>query len=197
MSKSWSAFKLGSGLSYTKFLKLQPEPQSKRQAQISSDLCENVVLKLPDFSDVNISSAQRPSSGQPLIAVKRSIESQPNLPVITYGVDKDASPTKLGGSVLVQNEKGKEMKTDLSNGQLYLDDDDEDSDEDEDDDPNNSQWGNVPHQQTYRSFECGLCKISFKSRNLLFRHLEDVNYHKVTMPNTKKRGTPDEPLMKS
>ena len=34
---------------------------------------------------------------------------------------------------MVQNENGKEMKTDLSNGQLYMDDDDEDSEEDEDD----------------------------------------------------------------
>ena len=115
-SKSWSAFKLERGLSYTKFLRLQPEPQSKRQAQIASDLCEKVVIKLPDFSDMNISSARRPSSGQPLIAVKHSIESHPNLPTVAYGVDNDASPTELGGSVVVQNEKGKEMKTDLSNG---------------------------------------------------------------------------------
>ena len=76
------------------------------------------MIKLPGFSDMNISSARRPSSGQPLIAVKHSIESQPNLPTVTYGVDKDASPTELGGSVVVQYEKGKEMKTDLSNGQL-------------------------------------------------------------------------------
>ena len=87
-------------------MRLQPEPQSKRQAQIASDLCEKVVIKLSDFSDMNISSARRPSSRQ-------SIESQPNLPTITYGVDKDASSTEVGGSVVVQNEKGKEMKTDL------------------------------------------------------------------------------------
>jgi hypothetical protein len=185
-SKSWTAFKLESGLSYTNFLKLQLEPQSKRQAQIASDLCEKVVIKLPDFSDMNISSAQRPSSGQPLIAVKHSIESQPNLPTFTYGVDENASPTDLGGSVLVQNEKGKGMKTDLPNGQLYLDDDDEDSDEGEDDDPKDPQWYNVPHQQDHKPFECGLCKTSFRSRNLLFKHLKDVNCHKVTMPNTRK-----------
>ena len=130
-SKSWTAFKLESGMSYTKFLNLQPEPQSKRQAQIASDLCEKIVIKLPNFSDMNISSAQRPSSGHPLMAVKQSIESQPNLPTVTYGMDKDTSPTELGGSVVVQNEKGKTMKTDLSNGQLYLDDDDEDSDDDD------------------------------------------------------------------
>ena len=111
-------------------------------------------------------------------------------------MDKDASPTELRGSVVVQNEKGKEMKTDLSNGQLYLDDD-EDSDGDEDDDPKYPQWGNVPHQQDHKSFECRLCKTSFRSRNLLFKHLKDVNYHKVTMPNTKKRGAPDVPLVKS
>ena len=95
-SKSWTAFNLESGLSYTKFLNLQPEPQTKRQAQIASNSCKKVEIKLPEFSDINISSAQRPSSGQPLIAVKHSIESQPNLPTITYGVDKDASPTELG-----------------------------------------------------------------------------------------------------
>ena len=33
--------------------------------------------------------------------------------------------------MVVQNEKGKTLKTDLSNGQLYLDDDDEDSDDDD------------------------------------------------------------------
>ena len=144
-SKSWTAFKIESGLSYTKFLKLEPEPQSKRQSQIASDLCKKVVIKLPEFSDMDISSAQRPSSEQPLIAVKHSIESQPNLPTVTHGVDKDASPTELGGPVVVQNEKGKEMKTDLSNGQLYLDDDDEDSNGDEDDDPKDPPLGNVPH----------------------------------------------------
>ena len=99
--------------------------------------------------------------------------------------------------MVVQNEKGKEMKNDLSNGQLYLDDEDEDSDEDEDDGPKDPQWGNVPHQQNYKSFECKLCKTSFKTRNLLFKHLKDVNYHKVTMPNTKKRGAPDMPLVES
>ena len=72
------------------------------------------MIKLPDFSNMDISSARRPPSGQPLIAVKHSIESQPNLPTVTYGVDKDASPTELGGSVVVQNEKGNEMKTDLA-----------------------------------------------------------------------------------
>ena len=164
---------------------------------MASDLCEKVVIKLPDFSDMNISSAQRPSSGQPLIAVKHSIESQQNLPTVTYGVDKDASTTELGGSMVVQNEKGKEMKTDLSNGQLYLDNDGEDSDEDEDDDPKDPQWGNVPHQQDHKTFESGLCKTSFRSRNLLFKHLKDVNYHKVTMPNTKKRGALDVPSVKS
>ena len=46
-------------------------------------------------------------SRQPLIAVKHSIGSQPDLPNVTYGVDKDASPTELG----------MDMKTDLSNGQ--------------------------------------------------------------------------------
>ena len=170
-SKAWTAFKLESGLSYTKFLKLQPGLQSKRQAQIASDLCEKVVIKLPEFSDMNISSAQRQLSGQPLIAVKQSIESQPNLLTVAYGVDKDASPTELGGSVVVQNEKGKEMKTDLTNGQLYLDDDDEDSDEDEDGDQKDPRWGNVPQQQDHKTFECGLCKTSFRSRNLLFKHL--------------------------
>ena len=72
-SKSWTAFKLESGMSYTKFLRLQPEPQSKRQAQIASDLDEHVVIKLPEFADMNISSTM-PSSGQPLITVKHSIE---------------------------------------------------------------------------------------------------------------------------
>ena len=144
-SKSWAAPKLGSGLSYTKVLKLQPEPQTKRQARIPSDLCERVVIKLPEFSSMNISDAQRPSSGQPLIAVKHAIGLQPNLPTVAYGVDKDASPTELGGSVVVQNEKGKEMKTDLSNGQLHLDDDDEDSDEDGNGDLKGPSWGNVPH----------------------------------------------------
>ena len=91
------------------------------------------------------------------------------------------------------------MKTDLSNGQLYMDDDNEgsDEDEDEDDDPKHPQWGDVPYQQNYKSFECKLCKTSFKTRNLLFKHLKDVNYHEVTIPNTKKRGAPDAPLVKS
>ena len=173
-SKSWTASKLENGLSYTFFSKLQPEPQTKRQAQIPSDLCERVVVKRPEFSSMNISDAQRPPSGQPLIAVKHSIESQPNLPTVTYGVDKDSSPTELGGSVVVQNEKGKEMKTDLSNGQLYLDDDDEDSEKDENEDPNDPSWGNVPHQQANKTYECGLCKTSFKSRNLLFKQREYI-----------------------
>ena len=83
------------------------------------------------------------------------------------------------------------MKTDLSNGQLYLDDDDEDSGEDEDDDPKDPQWANVPHQQDHKLFECRLCKTSFRRRNLLFKHPNDVNYHKMTMSNTKERGAPD------
>jgi hypothetical protein len=112
-------------------------------------------------------------------------------------MDKDTSPTELGGSVVVQNEKGKTMKTDLSNGQLYLDDDDEDSDDDDGEDPKEPSWGNVPHQQDHKTYECGLCKASFKSRNLLFKHLKDVNYHQVAIPNTKKRGAPDVTWVKS
>ena len=196
-SKSWTAFKLESGLRCTKFPKLQPEPQSKRQAQIASDLCKKVVIKLPEFSDMDISSAQRPSSRQPLIAVKFSIEPQPNLLTVTYGVDKGASPTELAGSVVVQNEKGQEMETDLSNGQLFLDNDDEDSNEGEDDDPTDPEWGNVPHQQDHKTLECGQCKTSFRSRNLLVKHLKDANYHQVTMLNTKQRGSSDVPLVKS
>ena len=51
--------------------------------------------------------------------------------------------------------------------------------------------------QNYKSFECKLCKTTFKTRNMLVKHLNDVDYHKVTIPNTKKRGAPDVPLAKS
>ena len=37
-SKSYTAFKMQNGMSYTTVLKLQPEPQSKRQKQLQSDL---------------------------------------------------------------------------------------------------------------------------------------------------------------
>ena len=66
-----------------------------------------------------------------------------------------------------------------------MDDDDKDSEEDDDDDPKDPQWGDVPYQRNDKSFECKLCKISFRTRNLLFKHLKDV-----TKQNTKKRGTP-------
>ena len=75
--------------------------------------------------------------------------------------------------MVVRNEKGKEIKT----GQFYLDDDDEDSDGGEDEDPKGPLWGKVPHQQDHKTFECGLCNTSFRSRNLLSKHLKDVKYH--------------------
>ena len=89
------------------------------------------------------------------------------------------------------------MKTDLSNGQLYLDDDDEDSEEDENEDPKEPSWGNVPRQQSNKTYECKLCKTSFKSKNLLFKHLNEVNFHKKAIPNSNKRGAPDVPLVRS
>ena len=78
-----------------------------------------------------------------------------------------------------------------------MDDDDQDSDDDDSEDPKDPSWGNVPHQQDHKTYECGLCKTSFKSRNLLFKHLEDVNHHQVAIPNTKKRGAPDVTWVKS
>jgi hypothetical protein len=40
-SKSYTAFKMQNGMSYTTVLKLQPEPQSKRHKQLQSDHCQN------------------------------------------------------------------------------------------------------------------------------------------------------------
>ena len=182
-SKSWTAFKLESGTSYTTFLKLQPEPQSRRQAQIPSDLLETVYIKLPNPNAMDhLTKIGR--SGQPLIAVKHSMDSRMGPPTVTYGVDKDTAPTKLGGSVVVQDQNGKTMKTDLSNGQLYLDESDEESDQD--DTPRDPSWGKVPNQQdgASDSLECKICRVAFRTRNLLFKHL---NLKMWTFTNCKSQ----------
>ena len=91
------------GMSYTTVLMLQPEPQSKQQKQLRSDLLEKIVITLTELTEEIMSKAQHPIAGQqPLLAVKRAITNNTGVPTVDIDTDVQASTT-LGGSVQVQN----------------------------------------------------------------------------------------------
>ena len=113
-SKSYTAFKLARGLSYQRFLSLEPEPPSRRQRQLPTDFNEAVTIKMQRLPEDLVDRSQHPITGQqPLIAVQHAVEQ--------YDEHYNSRLTQLesGGSVTVFGEFGEQLTLDKTNGELY------------------------------------------------------------------------------
>ena len=113
-SKSYTAFKLARGLSYQRFLSLEPTPPSRRQRQLPADFNEAVVIKMQRLPEDLVDRSQHPITGQqPLIAVQHAVEQ--------YDEQHNSRLTQLEsrGSVTVFGEFGEQLTLDKTNGELY------------------------------------------------------------------------------
>jgi site-specific DNA-cytosine methylase len=94
-TKSFTAYKLRSGLNYAQFLNLPAIKTTQKSTAIADDFNEKVVIQLPEMLE-SPADAQKES---PVQRIKHTAESEPPKLAITHA--RDVPDTELGGSVTV------------------------------------------------------------------------------------------------
>ena len=111
-TKSFTAYKLRSGLNYAQFLGLPKIKTTQKSTSIADDFTEKVVIQLPEMRE-GPATAQKIT---PVQKVKHTAAGEPPTLTITHTPHTPAS--ELGGSVTVLDHTGNKLTPDTHTGAL-------------------------------------------------------------------------------